>query len=78
MERRHPAGIVSENPTITTEVLAGRIGISIRAVEKHLSNLKAKVLLSRIGPDQGGHWEVAGGVGDYFPPFSRLHLTQSI
>lgn len=61
LERRHPAGIISENPTITTEVLAGRIGISIRAVEKHLVNLKAQVLLSRIGPDQGGHWEVAGG-----------------
>lgn len=61
MERRHPAGIISENPTITTEVLAGRIGISTRAVEKHLANLKAQVLLSRIGPDQGGHWEVAGG-----------------
>lgn len=62
LERRHPAGIISENPTITTEVLAGRIGISTRAVEKHLANLKAQVLLSRIGPDQGGHWEVAGGV----------------
>lgn len=61
MERRHPAGIILENPTITTEVLAGRIGISIRAVEKHLVNLKAQVLLSRIGPDQGGHWEVAEG-----------------
>ena len=61
MERRHPAGIISENPTITTEVLAWRIGISTRAVEKHLSNLKAKGLLSRIGPDKGGHWEVAEG-----------------
>jgi len=61
LERRHPAGIISENPTITTEVLAWRIGISTRAVEKHLANLKAKVLLSRIGPDNGVHWEVVEG-----------------
>ena len=38
-----------------------RIGISTRAVEKHLANLKAEGLLSRIGPDNGVHWEVAEG-----------------
>jgi biotin operon repressor len=53
--------LISENPTITTEVLAERIGISTRAVEKHLANLKSKGLLLRIGPDKGGHWEVAEG-----------------
>ncbi|MBR1765811.1 MAG: Fic family protein [Bacteroidales bacterium] len=51
---------LSENPTATTEILAARIGISTRAVEKHLANLKAKGLLLRIGPDKGGHWEVVG------------------
>ena len=53
--------LISENPTITTEVLAGQIGISTRAVEKHLANLKAKGRLLRIGPDKGGHWEVVDG-----------------
>lgn len=53
--------LISENPTITTEVLAERIGISTRAVEKHLANLKSKGLLLRIGPDKGGHWEVVEG-----------------
>ena len=50
--------LLSENPSDTTEILASRIGISTRAVEKHLANLKAKGLLLRIGPDKGGHWEV--------------------
>ena len=50
--------LISETPAITTEVLAGQVGISTRAVEKHLANLKAKGLLLRIGPDKGGHWEV--------------------
>lgn len=50
--------LISENPSITTAALAERIGISTRAVEKHLANLKAKGRLLRIGPDKGGHWEV--------------------
>ena len=50
--------MISEKASITTEQMAARLGISTRAVEKHLSNLKAKGLLRRIGPDKGGHWEV--------------------
>lgn len=50
--------IVSENPNATTEIMAEQIGISTRAVEKHLANLKAKGLLLRVGPDKGGHWVV--------------------
>jgi type I restriction enzyme R subunit len=38
--------------------LAKRLGISPKAVEKHLANLKASDLLHRIGPDKGGHWKV--------------------
>ena len=50
--------MISKSSAITTEQMAARLGISTRAVEKHLSNLKAKGLLRRIGPDKGGHWEV--------------------
>lgn len=50
--------MISKSSTITTEQMAARLGITPRAVEKHLSNLKAKGLLRRIGPDKGGHWEV--------------------
>lgn len=50
--------MILEKASITTEQMAARLGISTRAVEKHLSNLKAKGLLRRIGPDKGGHWEV--------------------
>lgn len=53
--------LISKNPSITTAALADRIGISTRAVEKHLANLKAKGRLLRIGPDKGGHWEVVEG-----------------
>jgi predicted HTH transcriptional regulator len=43
---------------LTLETLAERIGTSAKAVEKHLSNLKADGIIKRIGPDKGGHWEV--------------------
>ena len=56
--------LISKNPSITTASLAERLGISTRAVEKHLANLKAKGRLLRIGPDKGGHWEVVEGLTD--------------
>ena len=51
--------IIRENPAISAKELAGMIGISSRAIEKHLSGLKHKGLLKRIGSDKGGHWELS-------------------
>jgi predicted HTH transcriptional regulator len=42
--------------------MAETIGISPRAVEKHIANLKKKGVLKRVGPDRGGYWEVVEGV----------------
>ncbi len=50
--------LLSENDTLTTAMLASETGISYKAVEKHLANLKKAGLLKRVGPDKGGHWEV--------------------
>ena len=38
--------------------MANAIGISEKAIEKHLSNLKAEGRLMRNGPDKGGEWVV--------------------
>jgi len=35
-----------------------RIGISSRAVEKQIANLRREGKLRRIGPAKGGYWEV--------------------
>lgn len=51
--------LLSENSSMTTAQLADEIGISSKAVEKHLSNLKKAGQLKRIGPDKGGHWAVS-------------------
>ncbi len=53
--------LLSENDTLTTAMLASETGISYKAVEKHLANLKKAGLLKRVGPDKGGHWEVIPG-----------------
>ena len=50
--------MLSKDGFLSAASLARRIGISPKAVEKHLANLKTAGLLRRIGPDKGGHWEV--------------------
>lgn len=50
--------LLSKKSTISASAIANEIGISSKAVEKHISKLKAEGILVRIGPDKGGHWEV--------------------
>lgn len=50
--------LMKENPHISASELASRIGISSRAVEKHISNLKEAGKLKRIGSAKSGYWEV--------------------
>lgn len=40
--------------------LASKIGITAKAVEKHLARLKADGIIKRIGPAKGGYWQVKG------------------
>lgn len=49
--------LLAENPKMTTSKLAEAIGITPKAVEKHLAKLKAEGLIQRIGPDKGGYWK---------------------
>jgi ATP-dependent DNA helicase RecG len=50
--------LLQKNGDLSAVSIAAQIGISSRAVEKHLSNLQKTGKLKRIGPDKGGHWEV--------------------
>ena len=49
---------IKGNGRHTTNSLAELVGVTPKAIEKHLAKLKAEGLLVRIGPDKGGHWEV--------------------
>ena len=50
--------IITKNQNVTIAELSEEMGISIKAVEKHIKNLKNEKILRRVGPDKGGHWEV--------------------
>ncbi len=50
--------IIRDNSHITTEELAQILGISRRAVAKHIAKLKDMRKLERIGPDRGGYWKI--------------------
>lgn len=43
---------------MSTETMAYKIGISSRAVEKHISKLRSMGILSREGADYDGYWRI--------------------
>ena len=45
-------------PSMSTETMAYKIGISSRAVEKHISKLRSMGILSREGADHDGYWRI--------------------
>jgi ATP-dependent DNA helicase RecG len=44
--------------SITITELAIKVGISIKAIEKQINQLKKENIIKRIGPDNGGHWMI--------------------
>ena len=48
--------LLKDHPDFSARKLSAEIGISDKAVEKHLSKLKAEGLILREGPDKGGKW----------------------
>ncbi len=50
--------LLAAKPTLTYAGLAEAIGLTVKAIEKNVRQLKAAGRLRRVGPDKGGHWEV--------------------
>ena len=48
------------DPKITTDKMKSSVGISESGVHKILASLKKMGLVSRVGADFGGHWELVG------------------
>ena len=53
--------LLESRPVMTTQELAENLGIGQRAVEKQINKLKREGRLQRVGPDNGGHWQVKKG-----------------
>ena len=49
---------IKNKPDITTAELSSLLEISSKGVEWQLRELKKKGLISRVGADKGGHWEI--------------------
>ena len=50
--------LLQDMPQITTAEIAEKIGITTKGVEWQLAKLYSEKLIRRVGPDNGGHWEV--------------------
>ena len=50
--------LLKDHPNYSARKLAEIIGITPKAIEKHLAKLKAEGLIKREGPDKGGSWTV--------------------
>ena len=50
--------LIIETPKISRSQLSEDVGINPSAIQKHITKLKKKHILKRIGPDKGGHWDV--------------------
>ena len=49
---------IKENPRATAKKLAESLGVSLRTVKNHIALLKEVGVITRVGPDKGGHWEI--------------------
>lgn len=56
--REKIVALLAEDGKLSAVALASKVGISAKAVEKHLANLKAAGIIERIGPAKGGYWKV--------------------
>ena len=50
--------LLQQNNKLSAAALAGELGITAKAVEKHLANLKSAGIIQHVGPAKGGYWEV--------------------
>ena len=50
--------IISANNKASAKLISGKTGLSIRAIEKNIKELREKGVLVRCGAARGGHWEV--------------------
>jgi ATP-dependent DNA helicase RecG len=54
--------LLAKTPTLSAKQLAQQLGLSSRAIEKNIAQLKVNGRLRRIGAAKGGYWEVVVGV----------------
>lgn len=51
---------IRENPCITQNKLAEKIGVSVRSIIRNMKKLQEADLVRRVGADKNGYWKVQG------------------
>ena len=54
--------VIKKNPFVTQEELAEKIGITRKSINENMKKLQDLKVITRIGADKNGHWEITGGV----------------
>lgn len=52
--------IIKTDKTASARQIAETLGLTSRAVEHQIAQLKNRGIIRRVGPDKGGYWEVLG------------------
>lgn len=50
--------MIEENPYVTRQEFAEKLGMSIDGIDKNIKKLKKSGIIRRVGAVNGGHWEV--------------------
>jgi ATP-dependent DNA helicase RecG len=50
--------LMTDNPYITIAELSDTLGKGTRTIQNNINKLRSDNLLTRVGSDKGGHWEV--------------------
>lgn len=59
MTQKRILQLIEENNQISAAVIAEKMSLSVRAIEKNMKELRIKGMLVRHGSARGGYWEVA-------------------
>ncbi len=50
--------LMKDNATVSTIQMAEKLGVTKRTILRDIEALKAKQIITRIGSEKTGHWEV--------------------
>ena len=53
---------IRQNPKITAKQLSINTGIPFRTVQRHIANLRDKNMITRIGSNRDGYWDITKGI----------------
>ena len=50
--------MISENPQISIDEIRIALSVTDRTIARYISELKSYKVINRVGPDNGGRWEI--------------------